>query len=292
MAIDPTTNVYTQSNPTFSKGVEPAISSPEFLKELQVPQEVIQEVIRDRRVIAQFFSTQSARLNHLQFKEGDSLKAESGALPEFEMVADEMEQYVPSVEDQEILEETFQSVRQSLQLQSEEPDQVDRVIRQAEEIVGQNPSPGGSGSRGSSSDDPIDVLDQIFLQQTNERRREDDEMFRKLFLAAKDPESCVLLIAQKTTYEWSLKQRKLLEGMRDNISNGDVVRAELSGGSTVDIAKANAGLAKNTQITSLISFQFQQCTAHISRIENMAKGVLDSIHQQELTLARNTVAGR
>lgn len=291
MAIDPTTNVYTQSNPTFSKGVEPAISSPEFLKELQVPQEVIQEVIRDRRVVAQFFSTQSARLNHLQFKEGDSLKAESGALPEFEMIADEMEQYVPSVEDQEILEETFQSVRQSLQLQSEEPDQVDRVIRQAEEIVGQNPSPGGSGSHGSSSDDPIDVLDQIFLQQTSERRREDDEMFRKLFLAAKDPETCVLLIAQKTTYEWSLKQRKLLEGMRDNISRGDVVRAEL-GGSTHDVAKANAELAKNTNIASLISFQFQQCTGHISRIENMAKGVLDSIHQQEITIARNSVAGR
>jgi len=279
--IDPT-GFRTETQTETPTRVDLPISSPEFYRDLQVPKPVLQ----DLRLLAQFFSTQGARLHSMETTE--KIKSLSAEIHEFEEIEQELASFGALAPDEEqFLDQFYEETRSSLLVGAQSGD-LEELIRKAKEYVASQPMPSDSSS--SSSEMPGgDILDQVFMGEVSRQKEERETRYLELLAAAKDPETAILAIAYRYSDLYGQKLQKAVEVYRDRIDNLDrsIAKMELSGASTAEIARANAELSRNSSFLGMATFAIQSIKQRMDRIDNMSQSLLSNLQETQKQIIGN-----
>lgn len=260
------------------------VADPEFFyRELQVPRTI------DSKTIGQFFATQGRRLYALEHV--DKIKTHSGEVHDFDDIAQELEAFSPMTgEEEQLLEGLQREIGERTSgglvgVQAAGGDLTDLIDR-AEQYVKGHPA---SSSTSAGSGGPSDIFDTLFMTEVQKQKSERDEKYKMLLAQAKDPETIVMIIAEKYTDLYGEKLSKLMPAYRDQLDKLDQMTARMSleGASSAQIAAANTEVAKATSFMGMTTFAIQSVKQKIDQVQNISQSVLGSIHESAKQVIAN-----
>jgi hypothetical protein len=253
------------------------VTTPGTIESLKIPDSV---ALRPENVTP-FLANQFVRLNEITAR--PEIKSLEAAVPEY--IHDDRAPVLSAMSQGE--QQAFQSFREDVKstlLQSQSGDaDLDHLSEEIRGYIDEAASNNPDVFAQSGSDGSYDVMDQYFTGEMLKENEETKKKYQQLIAAARDPETVILLMADKQLRGIQATMGKLVTGYKAKMDDMDKLQAQLdlkgssaSGLSQADMMRGNMDSARLMGDTNQIFQLIQKTMSDYERIMVSSKSLIES----------------